>query len=170
MSWKMYFPTNPLLRGVVGHSWVGMLEKGDEHQPVVNKHIRKSPVNQQVETSKFLVPSVHYDQLGQDTNVRHHNVPILSRFKNRRGGVKVVILIPFLSFIFLSRNVGEQVSDPSTKLLKNELVQGINGRVTHNVIDVVVMISRLQEFFLGLWNEYGISFQVTRGLVVSLKT
>lgn len=154
----------PLVSLVMGHGWVRVLQESDKHKPVVDTNVWDDPVDQDVESTIVLVPSVQDEKLSQDTNVRKNNVPVLVLLENGRSWVEMVHS-PTSWCGLLTSDVGEKVHDPSKQLLSNQTVQGDNWRVRSNFLEDV-STSVLDENISSLRNEYHVSVHVASSLVV----
>lgn len=154
----------PLVSFVMRHGWVRVLQESDEHKPVVNTNVWDDPVDQDVESTVVLVPSVQNEKLSQDTDVRKNNVPVLFLLENSRSWVKVVHS-PTGWRNLLTGDVGEKVHDPSKQLLGNQSVQGDDWGVGSNLLEDMCT-SALDKHVPGLWNEHHISVHVASSLVV----
>lgn len=53
----------PLVGLVMGHQRVRVLQESDEHKPVVDTNVWNNPVDQDVESTVVLVPSVQNEEL-----------------------------------------------------------------------------------------------------------
>ena len=160
----------PLVVLVVRKTDVGVLEVGDEHQPVVCEHVGEEPVHEAGEPAKVMHPLVEDKQLGEQSDVREHNEPVVSLLENRRRRVEVRLhqrAVPVVACLWvrLARHVGEQVPDPAAKLLQKQLLErherrvGSELRKRHHVSVVRKLLSCRR-------NKHHVSRQVPRGLVV----
>lgn len=122
------------------------------------------PVNQEVETTVVLVPSVQNEKLGKDTNVGQNNVPVLVLLENGRSWVEVVHA-PTGWGNLLTSDVSRDVHDPTEQLLGNQGPQGNDRRVRGNLLNDRGT-SVLDELISGLRNENHISVHVASSLVV----
>ena len=156
---------SPLVSSVVRHLWVGVLQVGDEHQPVVNKQVRQEVVDKDVEATEVLVPGVENSHLDQDTNVGDDDIPVVSSFKEDRRRVKVVSVELGDTFQRLTGHVRDQVTEPAYGLLDKQRNQCVNRRVSDQVLQVFDTSGR-KESFLVLRNEHHVSCQVSGSLVV----
>ncbi|KAH3668267.1 hypothetical protein OGAPHI_002021 [Ogataea philodendri] len=158
----------PFVAVIVWQSHVGMLEVGDENQPVVGEDVWNQPVDCPVESTKALAPLVTDESLGQHTDVGQHNVPEVTLLKNRRHWIVVRNSKSAVSGVFLTRNVGEQVPPPATKLLHQQTCKSLDRSVFSQLaeldpaVDPMIFLKLLN----SLWNKHHISSQVTSGLVV----
>lgn len=81
---------SPLVGRVVGEQRVGVLEVGDEDQPVVDPKVRKEVDDQDLGDGSLVGPVAESSEGDPDSNVGNDDVPLVSSLEDDRGRGEVV--------------------------------------------------------------------------------
>ena len=125
----------PLVGRVVGQDGVGVLEVGDENEPVVNPEVRENVKNEHLGDRTLVSPVAKTSHDGSDTNVGQDDVKVVTGLENDGSGVKVV---GSRRVVRLSTGVHDEVGGPSENLTDEQVEADHDRRVLESLTELVL--------------------------------
>lgn len=110
----------PFTLSVVWKSWIGVLQESDHDQVVVDNEVWQAVVENDSSQAKSLVSKIQTKRREHESKVGQGDLDSLLRLEQRREGPEVVDLLGRVTLVFLTGDIEEEISGPSTNLLDEQ--------------------------------------------------
>jgi hypothetical protein len=125
----------PLVSRVVGQDGVGVLEVGNENEPVVNPKVRNGVKHEHLGNRALVGPVAKTSHDRGDTDVGQDNVKVVTSLEDDGSGVEVVGTD---RVVRLSTGVHNKVSGPSEDLANEQVEANHDRRVLESFTELVL--------------------------------
>jgi hypothetical protein len=125
----------PLVSRVVGQDGVGVLEVGNENEPVVNPKVRNGVKHEHLGNRALVGPVAKTSHDRGDTDVGQDNVKVVTSLEDDGSGVEVV---GTGRVVRLSTGVHNKVSGPSEDLANEQVEANHDRRVLESFTELVL--------------------------------